>query len=1108
MNQISLIEKLDEFIRKYYKNKCLRGVLISAGLVALGALGVSLLEYFGRFGTLGRTVIFYSILVSLIVVLASLVAIPLFKLIRLGRVISHEEAAKIIGSHFPDIKDKLLNTFQLQTQAKGSASSDLLLASVEKRTEELRPIPFTNAIDLGENLVYLKYAAIPLSAILAILLLSPSVISEPAERIVQHRSDFTPPAPFRFEVLSSPMSVPKGEDYEFIVQVVGSTVPSTLYLVDGGGRYRMERVNNDAFSFVFPGVVKDTEFHCSANGWNSPTYTLLALPVPGVVEYTIKATPPSYTGLDGVVQTNHGDLFIPEGSYITWECKVVDADGLGFRFGDTFSSPSPVLGSLYRHQITAKNSTPYWLIPSNNQLGAVDSLRFSLGVIADTRPSIKVVEAEDSTSRSLRYFTGNVSDDYGFSKLAFAYKKPADTEVTRETLDTPRSKAGVFYHVWDLSSLGLKAGDAVEYWFEVWDNDGVNGPKKSKSSVKVFSAPTENELQEERDSANEEIESSIEDAVKKSQELREDIESFKERLREERELDWTDKRALEDLLQKQEELEKTIEDLNKDNEKKNSRLNEFSEQDERILEKQDELQKLMEDVMSDELKELYEKMQELLDEMNQDDLREQIDQMDVGQDALEKELDRALEQFKQLEWEVKMEEAISDLEKLAEKQQKLSEESKEGSKSSEELLKEQEKLNMEFQKVQEELKDIKKKNEELQNPNPMMDSSSEEGSIKKSQKQSSEQLGNDKKKKASEEQEKAAEEMKKMAEQMESMMSQGEEESLEEDMDALRALLENIITLSFEEEVLMSEIKKVDSSDPKYIDLGWDQRKLKDDAKLVEDSLYALSLRVRAIASAVNREIGLVNHHMEKALGGFGDRESEMIAMNQQYVMTSFNNLALLLDEALKAMQNKQECNNPGTGNCNKPGGSGKKPSSAKAGDMKKMQQALGKKLEEMKQKMGDGANKGESQKRGGQMSKALAEMAAQQSALREMAKQKAKELNEDGSGSGNLMKEIEKQMEDLERDLLNRNIDAETIDRQMEIMTRLLEAEEAEKTRGEKDERKAKTGNQGLHPDSPQNIDYLRVRSNELELLKTVPIDLSPFYKDRVDEYFNQSSP
>ena len=31
-----------------------------------------------------------------------------------------------------------------------------------------------------------------------------------------------------------------------------------------------------------------------------------------------------------------------------------------------------------------------------------------------------------------------------------------------------------------------------------------------------------------------------------------------------------------------------------------------------------------------------------------------------------------------------------------------------------------------------------------------------------------------------------------------------------------------------EMKVLMSEIKKVDSSDPRYVDLGWDQRKLKD----------------------------------------------------------------------------------------------------------------------------------------------------------------------------------------------------------------------------------------------------------------------------------------
>ena len=109
------------------------------------------------------------------------------------------------------------------------------------------------------------------------------------------------------------------------------------------------------------------------------------------------------------------------------------------------------------------------------------------------------------------------------------------------------------------------------------------------------------------------------------------------------------------------------------------------------------------------------------------------------------------------------------------------------------------------------------------------------------------------------------------------------------------------------------------------------------------------------------------------------------------------------------------------------------------------MQEALGKQLEEMKSKM-DGANKGESQSRGGQMSKQLAEMAAQQAALRELAKKRAQELNEDGSGAGSEMQKIAEEMEELERDLLNREVDAGTIERFNDIMTRLLEAEEADR--------------------------------------------------------------
>jgi hypothetical protein len=254
MDQNTLIEKLDGFIRKYYRNKCLRGLLITVGLLAAGALLVSFAEYFVRFGVLGRTILFYSFALTVASVVLRLVVAPLLKLLRLGRVISYEEASSIVGDHFPKIKDKLLNTLQLQGQIDNSHSPlevGLLIASVEQRTEQLRPIKFTSAIDLSGNLRYLKYSSVPLLTLLAVLLWTPNVISEPAERIIQHRTAFETPAPFRFELISSPLSVPKGDDFEFTVRIVGTVVPSTAYVVDAGGRYFPLRVHKRYCGFDF-----------------------------------------------------------------------------------------------------------------------------------------------------------------------------------------------------------------------------------------------------------------------------------------------------------------------------------------------------------------------------------------------------------------------------------------------------------------------------------------------------------------------------------------------------------------------------------------------------------------------------------------------------------------------------------------------------------------------------------------------------------------------------------------------------------------------------------------------------------------------------------------
>ena len=340
-----------------------------------------------------------------------------------------------------------------------------------------------------------------------------------------------------------------------------------------------------------------------------------------------------------------------------------------------------------------------------------------------------------------------------------------------------------------------------------------------------------------------------------------------------------------------------------------------------------------------------------------------------------------------------------------------------------------------------------------------------------------------------------------MAAQMEMAMESGEQEQQEEDMAALRALLENIVTLSFDQEEVMAKFQTIDHKDPNYKNLGHTQRKLKDDSKMVEDSLFALSKRVPQISAAVNHEINLVNEYMEKALTGIPDHKTAEITTSQQYVMTSFNNLALMLDEALRQMQQQSANSKPGSGSCNKPGGSGSKPKPS-ASQIKKMQEGLAKQLEEMKKQ---GKNKGESKGQGQSMSQQLAEMAAKQAAIRKAVEEKAAELNQDGSGNGNELKQIAKEMEELQRDIVNNQVDEETIRRQRDIEIRLLKAEEAERTRDKDNERKSNEAQDYPTSNPMKYAEYMRKKQQETELLKTVPPSLKPYYKEKVNSYFNK---
>ncbi|MEO8069746.1 MAG: DUF4175 family protein [Flavobacteriales bacterium] len=1121
-----LIEKLDAFTRKYYKDRLIRGVLYSVGLVAVFFLVAALFEHVGHFGSNARTVLFWSYIVTALAVVARFIVWPLVKLLHMGAVISHSEAADIVGRHFSEVKDKLLNTLQLREQADHDPHRrELIEASIAQRSRELSPVPFSSAIDLRKNTRYLRYALPPLAVLLILLFGAPS-FTDSTKRLMQPGTEFIPAAPFRFVLKNTDLTVPETEDYELELALEGDVIPQRVEVEVDGNTIPMVRKQGNTFTHRFRNVLQAIDFNFTAGGFTSTDYTLTTTANPLLLDFGLSFDYPAYLGMKDETVMNAGDATVPAGTRITWNVNTRSAQRLELAFDDTTYLLEPMGADRFSSDRRFLQSRTYTMAPKSNASTSKQPLQYRVEVVPDLYPLIAVEEQVDSTAPKRIYFRGEIGDDHGFKRLLFHYRfleggdstAMEDRERTADLNIAPTNTRQEFFHMWDMYPINIAPGDKIEYYFEVWDNDGVTGSKSARSQAKVWAAPTLKELTEQQGEQADAIKQSLQENIHEAQDIQRDLDKLRRELLDKKELEWQDKQKLQNVLDRQKQLQQKVERSTEQLRQSQQQRQQFNPMDERMMEKQQRIQELFENVLSEEMKELYRQVQEMMEKLDKEQLQEQVQEMKMSQEDIEKELDRSLELFKQMEVEQKAQDIADQLEKLAEEQKKLSEESKQNDaakdpQKQEEMKAQQDSLNKAFEDIRKQMEELEKKNKELEKPMDMPDTKSAEEEVKKEQQESKDELEKKQNQKASESQKDAAEQMEQMAFQMESMAGGDQPEQQEEDMDALRQLLENIVQLSQDQEAVMGDLGTTKPRDPHLVDIGREQKKLRDDAKVIEDSLFALSKRVEQLEATINREMNAVNENMDQATDLIGnsranDRDKPVAAEKQQRAMTSLNNLALLLDEALQQMMQQSASKKPGNGKCNKPGGmgqgKGKKPSASK---MKAQQEALNKQLEEMRKGQQKGKKPGEKNEGGTQgqpgMSQQLANMAAQQAAIRKEMQRLAQELNKDGSGAGNPLGDLAKEMEQTEKDIVNKKITQETMERQKDIMTRLLEHEKAERER-EQDEKRQSTEGRDLSPGDPARFfEYQRRKEREAELLRTVPPGLKPYYRQKVNAYF-----
>ncbi|MFT5165571.1 MAG: hypothetical protein ACI8P3_000798 [Saprospiraceae bacterium] len=1111
-----LIEKLDEFTRKYYINQLIRGSLYSVALILALFILMNFLEYNFYYGTAGRKLLFYSFIGISLAALGFWVFAPLLRYFRLGKVIANEQAAAIIGEHFTDVKDKLLNILQLKKQADTSQNAALLIAGINQKTEEIKPVPFRSAINLNNNKKYLRYTLPPLLLLLILLFAAPSIITDSTDRLIHNNKEFERAAPFHFFVENQDLSVVQFSDYSLKVKIEGEVLPQEVFIDIDNYHYRLTKEEANIFSYTFSNVQKDTEFKIFSSGINSEDYKLTVLKKPNILGFDINLDYPAYTKRKDEKISNIGDLVVPMGTNLDWVFNAENTDDIAIRFsGKQELIPAERFDNeLFTFKKQMLRDEGYKILVSNKNLPNADSVAYSITVIPDLQPTISVEKFVDSTDSKLLFFIGDASDDYGLLSLSFNYRlqasKGPQAELKTIKMKKPAGRQIQYDYTWDIRNLELKPGDEISYYFEVYDNDAVNGNKNARTNIMTYKKPTVEEFEELEEKNNDEIKKDLKDSVEESKKIKEDFKKLREKLLQEKEMDWQSRKELEKLMERQKELEKKIDEAKKNFEENMKNQSEFSEPNEELQKKQEKVQELMEDLMSDEMKDLMQQIEDLMQELEKDNALEMMEEMEMNDEELEMELDRMLELLKQLEVEKDMQDQLEKLEELAKEQEELAEEtekqedkpedqqSAEEKQKQEELEKKQEELNKEFEKIQEKQEELEKKNEELEHPKDTGEDTKEEmEEIEEEMKKSQEEMQQNENQKAAKSQKKAAQKMKDMANSMQMQMQSQEMEQMEEDMESLRQLMENLIGLSFDQEGLMNDITLSNVNTPRYVDLVKEQYKLKDDFKLIQDSLQALSKRVVQIESFITEKVTDIKVNIKdglKNLEEHNERKKNDASVNQQQTMKNVNDLALMLSEVMEQMQQQMSSMMSGSQMCNKPGGkgsSGKKPSDK----LSDGQQGLNEQMKQMKKAMQEGK---------GNSSKDFAKAAQKQAALRNALRELQKEKKQGGQGkAAQELQDIIDQMNKVETDLVNKQLTNEMLKRQQQIQTRLLEAEKAERQREFDQKRKAEVATQKDRKMPPSLEEYIKKREAEIEMYKQVSPALKPYYKYLVEEYF-----
>lgn len=1113
-----IYQKLEGFIKKFYTNELLKGIIFFVGLGLIYLLFTLFVEYFLWLRPVGRTFLFWIFIIVEVFLLARYILFPISKLFKIQKGIDYNDASKIIGNHFSEVDDKLTNFLQLSNDAN---QSELLLASVDQKANALQPIPFSNAINFNKNKRFLPLAIIPI-LFFAYFYISgnDNILSQSLDRVVHFKNQYLPPAPFEFVVLNPNLQTEQGNDFVFQIKSKGKVVPENALIFIDDESYFMESSKPGVFEYRFSKPIKNIEFHVEANEVSSNDYELAVVAVPTIANFEMIVNFPSYLHRKAEIIKGTGNAIVPEGTRVTW--KVATLATKAVQFSDLTSvSAFSSSENIFQLSKSINQNIDYQIITSNEKVKDYEKLSYQISVIKDQYPTIEVDNAPDSLKVDKSFVIGKVADDNGLSKLQIVFYPKNKPEAGKKAY-IPVKKDIFDQFVFSFpGNLPVEQGVSYEYYFEIFDNDDIHNFKSAKSAVFANRVATDEEkedkvLQQQNDNIN-----SLSKSLKAQDKQLSELDKLQKSAKEKDNLEFKDQQKINDFIKRQKQQDEMMKEFSK---KMEDNLDKYKT--EKKDEFKEELQKRLDNTEKDLEKnqKLLDELKELNDKIKQDELVEKMDKFKQNSKNQVKNLEQLVELTKKYYVEKKAEQLADKLDKLSQKEEDLSNKEKDNS------AQKQEEINKEFDKIQEDLKELDKENKELKKPIDIRKDAEKEKSIDEDLEKAKDELQKESKAKAKPKQKSAAKKMKEMSAAMQEQMDGGEQEQMEEDVAMLRQILDNLLSFSFSQEALMGQFKNSRRGNPAFSKDLKKQQDLRLQFQHVDDSLFTMSLRNPKIGEEITKEVGNIHYNIDKSLEFLVEALVPKGVSHQQYTISSSNKLADMLSETLNGMQMSMS------------GMSGKgKPKPGKGEGMQlpdiiKKQEGLGKKMKDGMEngdkpgskpgdkpgqkpgdKPGDGkdgksgkpGDKGKDGKDGkdgeigsdgegnaGEIMQIYKEQKQLREALeRELSK---KGLGQSGQNALNQMKEIEKQ-------LINKGFKNDVLQRILNVKQELLKLDKAIQQQGEEEKRQGETGKKQFINQTNALPAGLKDYLNSIEILNRQSLPLQPNFNQKVQEYFKK---